>query len=178
MKKHSNYVFQGLHIVAWIIFVGLCVEAGAQLFNFIYSMFKPVVAGHLYEQLNLSELYARNKGAYVGIYSFVLVISFLKAYLFYIVIKLLSQLDLTKPFSLFVAEKITLLSYYTLSIGLLSYIARATARGLEHHGLNTDRLEKFWADSQAFILMAAVIYVISVIFARGVELQEENDLTV
>lgn len=47
-----------------------------------------------------------------------------------------------------------------------------------HYGLVTDPLNQFWEDSQAFILMAAVIYIIATIIKRGVELQNENDLTV
>jgi hypothetical protein len=39
-------------------------------------------------------------------------------------------------------------------------------------------LNQFWADSQAFIIMAAVVYVIATIFSKGVALQNENDLTV
>ena len=40
MSKTDNFVFKGLVIVAWIIFVGLCIESGALIVNFIYSMFK------------------------------------------------------------------------------------------------------------------------------------------
>jgi hypothetical protein len=47
-----------------------------------------------------------------------------------------------------------------------------------HHGLEIEKLNQFWADSTAYIFMAAVIYVIAYIFSRGVEIQEENDLTV
>jgi hypothetical protein len=64
------------------------------------------------------------------------------------------------------------------SIGILSYIARQTAKNLQHHGYVINNLDQFWADSQAFILMAAVIYVIATIFSKGVEMQNENDLTV
>jgi hypothetical protein len=39
-------------------------------------------------------------------------------------------------------------------------------------------LNQFWEDSQAFILMAAVVYIIATIFKKGVEIQNENDLTV
>jgi uncharacterized membrane protein len=94
------------------------------------------------------------------------------------VIKLVTKLDLSKPFSSFVSDQINLLSYYTLSIGLLSYVARQIAKSLEHRGYKINALNQFWSDSQAFILMAAVIYVIAQIFKKGIELQEENDLTV
>jgi hypothetical protein len=87
-------------------------------------------------------------------------------------------MDLSKPFNSFVSEQITQISYCTFSIGILSYIARQTAKNLQHHGFVIDNLNKFWGDSQAFILMAAVIYVIATIFKKGVEIQNENDLTV
>ena len=177
MSKRNNFVFKGLHIVAWVIFVGLCIEAGGLIVNFIFSIYKPEFVQNLYQKLDLSEMYNRSKWAFFGMYSFILFISLLKAYLFYVVIRLLSKLNLSKPFNSFVSEQITQISYYTFSIGILSYIARQTAKNLQHHGYVIDNLNEFWADSQAFILMAAVIYVIATIFKKGVEIQNENDLT-
>lgn len=178
MLKRSNIIFKGLNIIAWLIFIGLCVEAGGLIVNFIYSLFKPEVVQYLYQKLDLSEMYNRSKWAFFGMYSFILTISILKAFLFYLVIILLLKLDLSKPFNSFVARQISKISYYTLAIGLLSYIARQTAGYLLHHGFEIDALDQFWADSKAFILMAAVIYVIASIFTRGVEIQNENDLTI
>jgi hypothetical protein len=178
MSKRNNFVFKSLHIVAWVIFVGLCIEAGGLLVNFIFSLYKPEFVQHLYQKLDLSQMYSLSKWAFYGMYSFILVISFLKAYLFYVVIMLTSKLNLSKPFSSYVADQITRISYCTLSIGLISYLGRETAKNLQQGGFEVDMLNQFWADSQAFILMAAVIYVIANIFSRGVEIQEENDLTV
>lgn len=178
MSKTNNWIFQGLRIVAWVIFVGLCIEAGALLVNFFFSLYKPHIVPRLYEKLDLSAMYQVNKWAFFGMYSFVLAIALLKAYLFYIVISLVTKLDLAKPFNDFVSGRITQISYYTFSIGLLSYIGRQTAKGLGHHGLDVDALAHFWADGQAFILMAAVVYVIAAIFSKGLALQKENDLTV
>ena len=39
-------------------------------------------------------------------------------------------------------------------------------------------LNQFWGESEAFILMGAVVYIIAVIFKKGVEIQDEHDLTV
>lgn len=178
MSKTNNFVFKGLYIVAWIIFVGLCIEAGGLIVNFIFSIYKPEAVQNLYQKLDLSEMYNRSRWTFFSMYSFILFISLLKAYLFYIVVILMHKIDLSNPFSSFVSEQITLISYYTFSIGILSYIARQTAKNLQHYGYVMDNLNEFWADSQAFILMAAVIYVIATIFKKGVEIQAENDLTV
>ena len=178
MSKRNNFVFKALHIVAWVIFVALCIEAGGLIFNFIFSLYKPESVQNLYQKLDLSQMYNLNKWVFFSMYSFILFIAILKAYLFYVVIRLISKLNLSRPFNSYVADQIKKISYYTLSIGLISYIAQQTAKSLLHYGFEIDTLNQFWADSQAYILMAAVIYIIATIFTRGVEIQNENDLTV
>ena len=178
MSKSNNFVFKALHIVAWIIFVGLCIEAGALIVNFIFSLFKPEIVGNLYQKLDLSKLYQQSQMVFYGVYSFVLFISVLKAVLFYVVIELLLKLDLSKPFNNFVSKKILQISYFTFSIGILSYIAREITQKLAVQGYEIDSLSQFCVDSQAFILMSAIVYVIAQIFNRGIEIQNENDLTI
>ncbi len=178
MSKTNNFVFWALYIVAWLIFVGLAIEAGGLIVNFFFTLYKPEFVQNLYQKLDLIQMYKDSRLAFFGIYSFILIISILKAVLFYIVIRLMHKMDLLKPFNCFVSRQILQISYYTLSIGLLSYIDRQLTKTLMHHGLVPDNLNQFWADSQAFILMGAVIYIIATIFKKGVDIQNENDLTV
>lgn len=178
MAKTNNFVFKGLNIVTWAIFVGLCIESGGLIVNFIFSLCKPEFVQNLYQKLDLSEMYKSSKWAFFSMYSFILVISILKAVLFYVVIRLVSKINLTKPFSNFFSRQIYLMSYYTFSIGILSYISRETTKHLQNRGYFIGTLNQLLADSQAYILMAAVIFVIATIFSRGVEIQNENDLTV
>jgi hypothetical protein len=176
--KKINFVFIILSVVAWIIFVGLCIEAGALIVNFIFSLYNPGMVDNLYQKMDLSQMYERSKVAYFSMYSFILVIAILKAYLFYILIRLTSKLNLEKPFSSFVSKQISQISSLTFSIGLISYIAREASKNLQRHGYELDQLDKFWVDSDAFILMAAVVYVIALIFKKGIEIQSENELTI
>lgn len=178
MSTTDNLIFKFLHIVAWIIFVGLSIEAGGLLVNFFFSLYKPEFVQNLYQKLDLSQMHASSKLTFLGIYSFILTISILKAYLFYVVTNLMHNMDLLKPFNTYVSSKIMRISYYTLSIGLLSYIAQQLVENLSRHGFETDNLNQFWSDGQAFILMGAVIYIIATIFKKGVDIQNENDLTV
>lgn len=175
---NTKFIFQALHVIAWIIFVGLCIEAGGIIVNFIFSIYNPEFVSKLYQKLDLSELYNSSKWIFYSMYSFIIVIALLKVFLFYTVIMLLLKLDLSKPFSSFVSTQISQISYYTLSIGIICLIAAHTTKNLEHHGYVVERLFQFWNDGQAFILMSAVVYVIATIFKKGVELQNENDLTV
>jgi hypothetical protein len=88
------------------------------------------------------------------------------------------KMDLSKPFTNFVAKQILRISYITISIGFLSHIARQLTKTLMHHGFVPNSINQFWEDSQEFILMGAVIYIIAIIFKKGVDIQTENDLTV
>jgi len=178
MSKTNNFVFRALQIVAWLFFVGLCIEAGGLVVNFFFSLYKPEFVQNLYQKLDLTEMYKNNSVVFFGVYSLLLSISILKVHLFYIVVRLMHKMDLSKPFNTFVARQISRISYYTLSIGLLGYIARQLTKGLTHYGLATDNLNQFWTDNQAFILTGTVIYIIAAIFKKGVDIQNENDLTV
>ena len=178
MSQTNKIVFTALKVISWLIFIGLSIEAGGLIVNFFFSIYRPEIVKNLYQKLDLSEMYEQSKLAFFGMYGFILFIAVLKALLFYIVVRLVSKIDLSKPFNNFVSRQISVISYYTLSVGILSYIGRQSAKNLQHHGFVTDNLNQFWADSQAFILMAAVIYVIATIFKKGIELQNESDLTV
>lgn len=178
MSKTNKFVFWGLYAVAWLIFVGLSIEWGGLFVNFIFSIFKPEFLPNLYQKLDLTNLYTESRMLFLGVYSFILTISFLKAVMFYIVIRLMHKMDLAKPFNSFVANQILYISYFTLSIGMLSYIARQLTKSINHFGFEINELTQFWADSQAFIVMGAVIYIIATIFNKGVGIQNENDLTV
>lgn len=174
----NNYIFIALKIVTWLIFVGLGIEAGALIVNFIFSIVKPEMISNLYQKLDLSKVYEQSKWVFYGMYGFALFVALLKAALFYVVIQLIYKLDLSKPFSAFVANKISQISYYTFSIGIISHIAKNASKNLANQGYDIDKLSQFWVDSEAFILMAAVVYIISVIFKKGIDIQNENDLTV
>lgn len=178
MTKTNNFVFWGLYVIAWLIFVGLSIEAGGLIVNFFFNIYNPEFVQNLYQKLDLTEMYKDSKMAFFGIYSFVLIISILKAVMFYIVIRLMHKMDLTKPFTSFVSKQILQISYYTISIGFFSYMALQITNSLMHHGFVPDNLKQFWVDSEAFIFTGAVIYIIAIIFKKGIELQEENDLTV
>ncbi len=178
MSVTTNFIYWGLYIVAWLIFIGLSVEAGGLVVNFFFSLYEPSAIQNLYQKLDLSEMFAQSKLTFFGVYGFILIISVLKAVLFYIVIRMMHKMELSKPFNSFVSRQILQISYCTISIGLLSYIARRLTNSLLHYGFVPDNLHQFWVDSQAFILMGAVVYIIATIFKKGVDLQNENDLTV
>lgn len=179
MTFNTDTILKILQVIAWIIFIGLCIETGALLFNFVFSLFNPITSKNLYFGLNLADLYAQHKIIYALVFSFLVVISAFKAYIFYLVIKLFMTLNLVKPFSLEVANGLNKISYSVFIVGLLGLIAHQYYVGLVHKGLPVDSMvEEFWDEGAEFLMTSAILLVFSHIFRKGVELQTENDLTV
>ena len=178
MPLTTNTIFKGLQIAAWIIFIGLAIEAGGLIINLILSVARPDLVGDLYESLDLRLLHSQSKWAFYSMFSLVISVAVLKANVFFVVINLIQKLDLKRPFSSFVSARILQISYYTFSVGMVSHIAKQSSRHLTKRGFEIDQLSEFWVDSQAYMLMAGVIYLIAFIFKKGLEIQEENDLTV
>lgn len=178
MKKNDDFILKTLNVVAWVIFIGLCVEAGALLFNFIFSLFKPVAAHSLYKGLNLFDLYQNHFNHFVGVMSFVVALAVLKAYLFYLVVKIFSLLNLVKPFTIEIAKLIEKISGEAFAISIVSLVAHQYTKQLTHFKFDISSVEEYWNDAAAFMMMASILYIISRLFKKGLELQSESDLTI
>jgi hypothetical protein len=178
MSKKNDFILKALNVVSWIVFIGLCIEAGALLFNFILTLFNPIAANNIYKGLNLSALYEVNFANYIGVMSFVVVLSLMKAYLFFLVVKIFMKLNLVKPFNVEIAKLIEKISYEAFAIAIVSVIAHQYTKRLIQSGYVLGDVGQYWDDTAAFLMMAAIIFVISQIFKKGIEIQNENDLTV
>lgn len=165
-------------VVIWSIFIGLCIQAGALLFTFVYSLFNPVVSQNLYEGLNLSALREQNIWYYGGVLSIVLFIAGQKAYLFFLMIRIFLKINLIQPFSREVSKLISSISYVALEIGAGIIIASGIFKWMQVRGYELDRVPQILGGGFEFLLMAALLIAIGMVFKRGVEIQEENELTV
>ncbi len=178
MTKKDDFILKALNVLSWIIFIGLCIEAGALIFNYFLTLFNPIASQSIYKGLNLSEMYENQFAHYNGLMSFIVVLSVLKAYLFYLVVKIFMKLDLANPFTGEIARLIERISYEAFAISVVSFIAHQYTKRLIQSGYDVSHAGKYWDDTTAFLMMAAIIFVISQIFRRGIELQNENELTV
>jgi hypothetical protein len=102
----------------------------------------------------------------------------LKAYTFYLITQLFPHLNLHKPFSKEISDLISKITYYIFSVGMLGAIAHRFNQELAKDGYPVENAYEYWNDFSAFLMMAAVVFVIAQIFKKGLEMQSENDLTV
>jgi len=98
----------------------------------------------------------------------------LKSYVWYLVIKTLSHLKLTNPFKMETAQKLEKISYTLFSTWIAGMVSSAHTAWLEKV---TDGVQADYVSGE-FIFMAGLVFIISQVFKRGVEIQSENELTV
>jgi hypothetical protein len=178
MIKRNDFIWLSIQVICWIIFTGLCIQSGTLIFNFIYSLFRPVATHNLHLGLDLSKIYIQSKTIYILLFSIAIIISILKAVAFYFVIKLFTKLKLIKPFTETVSNLILQICYYSFSAGFLSYIAHHFTKNIAHKGYDVNLIERYWSDNGAYLMMSAILFVVALVFQKGVKLQTETDLTV
>jgi len=178
MTKRNDFIWKAIQTICWLIFAGYCIQTGALLFNYIFSLFKPITTNNLHLGLDLSNLYIKSKIIYTIVFLLIISISALKAYVLYVALKLFKSLNLAKPFSVAVSAIISKITYYTFSIGIISLIALQFGKRILSRGYDVGLAERYWNDGGAYLVMSAILFLIALIFKKGVELQSENDLTV
>lgn len=173
-NSRTGQILDIMYILAWVAFIGLMIEAGAILISYGVSCVNPEAARKLYKGLDLYPLRQYSFWHYTQSVSFLVALSAMKAFIFFMVIKTLSKVNLKNPFTIEVARIIEKISYVLLGTWIITILNNAQNGGL------LKRTGIFIEDRDAgeFIFMAGLVFIISQVFRRGVELQSENDLTV
>lgn len=173
-----------LEVLTWIIFIGLCVDAGGMLVNTILSIFfpEPDRAGNFWTgSAYLSHLYSRDMGHFIAVTVIMNIVAVLKAILFYLILKLLSErkLNLSHPFNNDIRSFIAKFSYLAVGIAFFSKFGFEYTEWLTTQGFDVASMEALKiAGGDVWIFMSLVLFVIGQIVKRGIEIQEENDLTI
>jgi hypothetical protein len=169
----TTEVLKILQVVAWIIFIGLCIDAGAMLVTFLVRMFAGFTS-FAYPGTDFSQLLAFSKWHYAIMASLIVILAGLKAYLFFQVVKIVSEVNIEFPFNEYNAGLISKMSSIALQIGITALLAKGYAQWL----MKNDIQFTYEGGDAEYLLLAGILIVIAQIFKRGVELQSENELTI
>lgn len=181
IKITSRQTLNVLLILSWIIFVGLCIEAGGFIANAIFAITNPAVVPRLWQQIDLSALFAYDHGHFFVVTLIMSIVAVMKAWLFFLIISILQKrdLDMSQPFNKKVRIFIFQLSYVTLVIGLFSWYGVKYTRWMVEQGVSMpDTLYLRLGGADVWLFMAVVLFIIVQIFKRGIEIQSENELTI
>ena len=182
MSIKPDFLLKALHVLSWIIFVGVCIDAGGVLVHTILTSFiNPARANIFWVGLDLSHVYAFNEVSYVTLTTLMSIVTILKAILFYIIIKIFhdKKLKLSQPFTMDFGRYISTIAYISLGIGLFSLWGSDLVSWLSEQHVMVPPIHKMkigGADVWLFVFFILIIF--AKIFKRGVEIQSENDLTV
>jgi hypothetical protein len=102
MEITTKQVLKILYVISWIIFAGICIEASGYIFNTLFTLFiNPVDAKHFWPGINFSSLYQFDKGHFAVEALHMAMPAFFRAYLFYLIIKILhdKKLNMAQPFN-------------------------------------------------------------------------------
>jgi hypothetical protein len=182
LKINTQQVLKILLVVAWIIFIGLSIEAGGILFNAFYVlMYRPEGAKNIWQMVDLSALYQYDRGNFTALMVLIIIVSVMKASLFYMIVKILHErkLNMAKPFNAEVGRFIFNICYLSLGIGFFSWRGAEYAKWITKQGVFMPGLESLrLSGADVWLFMGVTLFVIAQVFKRGIEIQTENDLTV
>lgn len=175
MTSANHTIFKTVQVLFWMAFIGLCIKTGALIVSFSISLLvNAAAAKDLYLGLNLYELYQHDTVQYGFVASLVIALMALKAYIAYLAVKLFMKFDLNKPFQPAITQLFLQMSHIALGTGILSIIAQ----GYSKHLINKGIAVPLDGNGSETLFFAGVIYLLALVFQKGVELQTENDLTV
>ena len=176
MKTRTEKILAILKVLALITAIGLSFLCGSQLLSLAASFFNPDWAKQVYTtDENLLVLRENNFQYYIYAMSFIIAGSAILAYIWFKVFDLLQSLKMTNPFSMDIAEKIEKIAYSFLSVWIIGYIGKSYLHWVsKKSGISLESL----GIRDEYLFIAGIIYILSQIFKRGIEIQEENQLTV
>ena len=182
MTIKTEHFLNALQVVAWIVFIGVSIEAGGFLSNTIYTLFyNPEGAKQFWERLDLSGILAHNQRDYVMVTVLMSIVAVLRALLFWQIVKFFyeKKFNLKHPFNEAVRDFISLLAWTSLGIGLFSQWGARYCQKLELAGVTLPGVERLrMGGADVWFFMGITLLVIAFVFKRGIEIQTENELTV
>ncbi len=181
IKITGQQLLKVLYVLSWIIFIGVCIEAGGFIVTTIFTMLKPNAAHYLWQQVDLSTLYQYDSGHFFVEKLFMIIVAVMRAFMFYLIVKILHEkkLNMSKPFNREVGRFIFNVSYLALGIGLFSYWGVKYTEWLVTQGVKMPDIASLrLGGADVWLFMGITLLVIAQIFKRGIEIQTENELTV
>lgn len=183
IKITTQQILKVLQILSWIIFIGLCIEAGTIVANTFFALvINPEGTENYWEGADyLSSLYKYDYGHFLALTITMIIVAVIKAFMFYSIVNLFTRknLNMSQPFNLDLRRFILKLSYFAFAIGLFSYYGFKYSVWLSQQGLKTADLSALnLAGADVWLFMGVILFVIVQIVKRGIEIQNENDLTI
>lgn len=182
-RKNNTTMLKILYFLSWFLFVGISIEAGGFIVGAVFTLAKPEVVKNLWlwQVVDLSGLFNYGQIHFFLVVAIMSIVAVLKAILFYLIIHLLHQkkLNMVQPFNKEMGRFIARMSYLSLLIALFAHGGFRYRGWLLTHGVQMPDINDMRLDGgDVWAFMGITLLIIAQIFKKGIEIQEEHELTV
>jgi hypothetical protein len=173
MKVKTENLLKVMNVLAWIVFIGLSIVAGSIIISYFVSIGNAQAAKDLYKGLDLYAYRQQSFANYTFIVGYKVLLNITQAYIAFLMTRLLSRINISRPFSTDVVKLMQKISYCILCVWIVVMV----------HNIHIAILEKSYGIVATYIsgdsiFLAGIAYVLAQMFKRGAEIQSENELTV
>ena len=183
MKTQTEKTLNVLRMIAWIGYIGsISLTAIVSIATICFFIFPDAdfIKNIKISEAKLSFITLRND--YMGRLIFFYILSLIKIYFVITIWKLakdaLININSNHPFSATISIILEKIAYVMIVIGVINFIINQYTITLEGLITNHFHYEYNLSPLLTYIFEIGIIYLIAQIFKRGVELQEENELTI
>lgn len=181
LKITTQQMLKILQVVSWIIFIGLCVDVGGIVCSAVYTFAINPASTYFWDGVDLSGLYNYDPGYFMVIVLLMTIVAVLKAILFYLIVRasVEKKLSAAQPFSPALRKLLLMASYLALGIGLFAHFGCEHSKWLSTQQVDMPDPESLHLDgADVWLFMAVILFIVTQLVKRGIEMQEENDLTI
>ena len=158
----TKRILKIMHVIAWIALIGLSIKAGGILISYFVSLVNEGAAKDLYKGLNLIAYKQHSLIQYTIIVGYRFLQFSLQAYMAFLVIKLLSNLNIQRPFNANALKLMQTISFCLLWLWAIVVIHNFHVGFLQANtGISAELL------SSEFVYIAGIVYVFSLLYKRG-----------
>lgn len=173
MKFKTEVLLQVMNVLAWVVFIGLIIKAGSVIISYGVSIGNAEASKNLYMGMDRNAYLKFSFAQYTIVVGYQVALFIMEAYIAFLMTRLLSKLNIARPFSADVVKLLQQISYWIFWVWLVVMI----------YNIHVFILEKSQAIAASyisgdFIFLAGIVYVLAQLFKRGIEIQSENELTV
>ncbi len=173
----TEIVLTVMKILVWFALLFYSIFCVLYVILYVDSLFNDHPFSNIYLGLDLLKLKEYSFLKYSTSLASLIVLAALKANVWYRVTRIIQNIKMENPFTMEVTRHLEKISYILLNIWILGFIGSTFSFWLTNQSEMAKSLQEALG-YKGFLFMAGLLFIVSQIFRRGVELQSENDLTV
>src|ERR1700683_4049436 len=141
MKSKTEFLLRIMNVLAWIVFIGMVVIAGSVIISYSVSIGNPQAAKDLYKGMNLYAYRQQSFANYTFLVGYKVILNIMQAYIAFLMTRLLSTINIAKPFNADVVKLMKKISYSILCVWIVAVV----------HNIHIAILEKSYGLAATYI---------------------------